>query len=29
MLSSEAIASAVALAQEYLEDAARNDKGPI
>lgn len=29
MLSSEAIASAVALAQEYPEDAARNDKGPI
>ena len=29
MLNLESIASAVALAREYLEDMARNDKGPI
>lgn len=29
MLNLESVASAVALAQEYLEDMARNDKGPI
>lgn len=29
MLNLESVASAVALAQKYLEDMARNDKGPI